>query len=81
MCARSLHYGSRFWYFYTSGISWGCDSGVSSLIVPIFIFDIFLFLGATAEILLGWNILLMGSSIGVSLGMPYQLEKSEVLHG
>ena len=30
-----------FGVFPTSGISWGCASGVASLIVTIFIFDIF----------------------------------------
>ena len=28
-------------FFFTSGISWSCDSGVSSLMVPILIIDIF----------------------------------------
>ena len=44
-----------FGIYSTYGITWGCASGVASLVVPIFVFDIFLLLGAPAEILLVWG--------------------------
>ena len=82
MCDGYFHYSSIFWYFTTSGISWGCASDVSSLIVPMFILKVSLFLGATAEILLGWVfIAFMGSPVEFSMGVPYRLVPLKVLHG
>ena len=49
----TIHSVASVGYFSTSGITWGCASGVDSLIAPIFIFDVCIFLGAPIETLLG----------------------------
>ena len=38
--------------FSTTGITWVCDSGVSTFIVPVYIFDFLLFLGVTDKFFL-----------------------------
>ena len=53
MFALTLHYGSIIGYFSSSGITWVCASGVACLIVPIFIFGVFILLGAPVETSLG----------------------------
>ena len=76
ICAGYLHSGANFWYFSTSGISWGCYSGVSSLIVAIFIFDIFPFSGYNCRNFT-WLILLLFSisvfTCWISSGYPFSI--------
>ena len=64
----------HFLVFFTSGITWGCASGVASLIMPIFIFGVFLLLGAPVENLLGW--ICIGFFAGLTCWSPSGYESS-----
>ena len=74
---------SVFGVCFTFGISWGCVSDVSSLIVPILIFWCLscFWVKLLKFYLVGGFIFFGGSNAGVPLGMPYLLTPSEVLHG
>ena len=63
----TLHYCDSVEYFSTSWITWVCASSVSSSIVPILIFDVYTFLGAPVETLLG-RIFKLGFELGSPVG-------------
>ena len=58
MCTCSYHSDVTFPCFYTSGIPWGCTSGVSTLIFSNIIFGNFPIFGVTLKFLLliGWKL-------------------------
>ena len=74
-CYTCLLWVSPLWCHFCifSLLGYHGASGVSSLIMPIFSFDIFLFLGVTSEFLLGWNFAVfffLGSHVRFPLGVP-----------
>ena len=75
---RYPHSGDSFWYFPTSGISWGFVSCVSALIVHIFNLYFSCFL---VQLLKFYFVDCFCSPIGSYQGAPSRLVHSEVLHG